>query len=243
MAAMTPAVESGARRSEQAASSAGAAERALAHLREMLIGGRVAPGEAVSLRTLARALGLSVTPVRSAVNRLAAEGALIVLPNRAVRVPVLSAETFREITTLRLLLEGYAAERAAELITRKELQAIMRAELAFRREYEADRPDCDRAVQLNRLLHFTLYRAARMPSLTAIIEGLWLRIGPVLNLDMRLDPRRLRSGTAVRAHARLVSALAARDPKRARAALAADIRAAARRVERLGLLDGHASRD
>ena len=66
-------------------------ERAYARLADLLISGRLAPGEKLSLRAAADVLGVSIMPVREAVSRLVADKALEVTPNRAVRVPLLSA--------------------------------------------------------------------------------------------------------------------------------------------------------
>ncbi len=52
-------------------------------------------------------------PVREAVSRLASDGALEVAPNRALRVPILGAEAFRELAETRMAVEGMAASRAA----------------------------------------------------------------------------------------------------------------------------------
>ena len=65
-------------------------------LRELLLYGRVMPGEQLSLRTIAEALGVSVMPVREAVHRLVAEQALDLSSNRALRVPVMTVSQFRE---------------------------------------------------------------------------------------------------------------------------------------------------
>lgn len=206
------------------------------HLRLLLIGGRLAPGERLSLRAIAEPLGVSMTPVREAVSRLVADGALEVLPNRAVRVPVMTLAQFRELTRLRVLVEGFAAAEAAVAITPRQLERLRLHEQAFRRESAGAQPNAARAVEENRRLHFVLYAATKMPQLLAVIEGLWLRAGPVLNLDMREEPRRLKRGTAVRCHAALVRALRRRDPDAAREAVVADIRAAAQHIEELGQL-------
>jgi DNA-binding GntR family transcriptional regulator len=206
------------------------------HLRSLLIGGRLAPGERLSLRAIAEPLGVSMMPVREAVSRLVADGALEVLPNRAVRVPVMTLAQFRELTRLRVLIEGFAAAEAAVTITPRQLEALCVHEQAFRRESAGTQPNPARAVEENRRLHFALYTATGMPQLLAVIEGLWLRAGPVLNLDMREEPRRLKRGTAVRCHAALVQALRRRDPEAAREAVVADISAAAQHIAELGQL-------
>jgi DNA-binding GntR family transcriptional regulator len=212
------------------------AQQTYSDLREWLISGLLTPGEKVSLRTVADRLEVSMMPVREAVSRLVADRALEVLPNRAVRVPVVSLPQFRELTTIRLVIEGFAAERAADLRDATELAAMQRFDAAFRRQCERARPDVAAAVRANRSLHFAVYQAARLPALLAIIEGLWLRIGPVLNLDLRGSPARLQLGGAEACHADLVKAIDKGDGEGARAALAADITRAASFIESRGVL-------
>lgn len=211
-------------------------ERVTGELRALLVAGRLAPGEKLSLRRVAEALGVSMMPVREAVSRLAADKALEVLPGRAVRVPVLTLAQFRELTRIRLVVEGFAAEEAAKVITDTQIAVVARHEAAFRAAARAEPPDPAAAVATNRDLHFALYEAAGMPSLIEMIERLWLKAGPILNLDMRHEPRRLDGGSAVVAHAALIAALRRRDPAAARAALVEDISAAAEHIERTARL-------
>lgn len=211
-------------------------ERVTGELRALLVAGRLAPGEKLSLRRVAEALGVSMMPVREAVSRLAADRALEVLPGRAVRVPVLSLAQFRELTRLRLVVEGFAAEEAARKATADNIARMEAFDAAFRTAASADPPDSAGAVAANRDLHFALYEAAGMPSLIEMIERLWLKAGPILNLDMRDEPRRLRGGSAMQAHARLLEALRRQDAAAARAALEDDITAAAAHIEETGQL-------
>ncbi|WP_376988850.1 GntR family transcriptional regulator [Bosea sp. R86505] len=211
-------------------------ERVTGELRALLVAGRLAPGEKLSLRRVAEALGVSMMPVREAVSRLAADGALEVLPGRAVRVPVLSLAQFRELTRLRLVVEGFAAEEAARQATPADIDRIEAFDAAFRQAASADPPDSAAAVAANRDLHFALYEAAAMPSLIEMIERLWLKAGPILNLDMRHEPRRLEGGSAMQAHARLLEAVRRRDALAARAALEDDIAAAAAHIAETGQL-------
>jgi DNA-binding GntR family transcriptional regulator len=207
-----------------------------AGLREWLIAGVLSPGEKLSLRSVGERLGVSMTPVREAVSRLVADAALEVLPNRAVSVPVLSLEEFQELTAIRVAIEGFAAGRAAALRSPQQLAAIRRYDALFRRQCGRTRPNIEAAVKANQALHFAVYAAAGLPALMPMIEGLWLRIGPVLNLDMRASPERLRLGAAERCHGRLVAAIDARDEQAARRALADDIGGAAAFIESRGVL-------
>jgi len=210
-------------------------ERVTGELRALLIAGRLAPGEKLSLRRVAEALGVSMMPVREAVSRLAADKALEVLPGRAVRVPVLTLAQFRELTRIRLVVEGFAAEEATKVISDAQIAVVARHETAFLAAAK-DPPDPAAAVGANRDLHFALYEAAGMPSLVEMISRLWLKAGPILNLDMRHEPRRLDGGSAVVAHAQLLAALRRRDPAAARQALVEDISAAAEHIERTARL-------
>ncbi|MDX2205021.1 MAG: GntR family transcriptional regulator [Hyphomicrobiaceae bacterium] len=209
--------------------------RVYAELSGLLMRGELSPGDKLSLRSIAVRLGLSMQPVRQAVDRLVADEALEVLPNRAVRVPVMTAARLAEITRIRIAIEGFATEEAAAAWTAADMAEISRHDAAFRRECRKRAPDLARAVTANRDLHFSIYRAAGLPSLMPIIEGLWLRVGPVLNLDMRASPERIKLG-AGRCHADLMAALARRDGRAARAALTVDITGAAKFIASRGIL-------
>jgi len=201
-----------------------------------LIAGEFAPGDKLSLRNVAEALGVSTTPARAAISQLVAEGALEVTPKKAVRVPVLDVRRFRELTLLRIDIEGAAAERAALARDASDLAAIEGFEARFRAESEKLKPNLARAVALNHKLHFAIYSAVRSPMLIDVISGLWLKAGPILNLDMRSSRERLRDGHGRKAHAAMIAAIRSCDGPAARAAVAADIRGASEFIVARGVL-------
>lgn len=211
-----------------------------AQLSELLISGRLAPGERLSLRDSAAVLGVSVMPVREAVSRLVADGALEVAPNRAVRVPVMTARGFRELADTRMAVEGLAAARAAQHRTPAQLKAIRRAEAAFRALADEESFDPALSVELNRDLHFAIYDACGLPTLRGIIAGLWLKAGPVINLDLRASPRRIQLGHARHRHAEALAAIEAGDAAAAETAIASDIDQAARFIIARGVLPADA---
>lgn len=197
-------------------------------LREMIMSGQLQPGERLTLAGMAAALGTSAMPVREAINKLAADDALEILPNKSVRVPVMTRSRFQELVVIRLVVEGLAVETAAGRITAEQLTRLAGLEQAFRQETALGEPDVNQIIQINKQFHFTAYAAAQMPALSSLIEGLWLRIGPVLNLDFRNSGSRRRSDLpAVKAHHALLDALRAGDGAAAKAALAMDINTAA----------------
>jgi DNA-binding GntR family transcriptional regulator len=211
-------------------------ERVHTELRELLMSGELAPGQKMSLRSVAETLGVSMMPVREAVSRLVADQSLEVLPNRAVRVPLMNLARFRELTTVRLAVEGFAAEQAARSRAESDLAAMRQFEEAFLAEARSSDPHADRAVRANKELHFAVYQATRLPTLVGIIEGLWLKIGPVLNFDLKASPERLQTGGAAGHHRRLVAAVKAGDGAAARQALVDDIEGAACFIESTGRL-------
>lgn len=201
-------------------------DRAYEGLRDLLIAGQLAPGEKLSMRQLAAGLGVSPMPVREAVHRLVAERALEVQPQSAVRVPLMTREHFAELTTIRINLEGMAAQVAAGKITAVELARVRRYHERFRDSARRASPNPSAVIRSNQQLHFAIYKCARMPTLLLLIETLWLRIGPVLIFDMRSSPRRLHTLAAHECHEHLVAALEHRDGEAARRALARDIESA-----------------
>lgn len=88
-------------------------ERLYQRLREDLLAGRFQPGERLKIRDLANQWGTSPMPVRAALQRLVAEGALEGEAQRSLRVPLMTRERFLQILQVRLSLEGLAAESAA----------------------------------------------------------------------------------------------------------------------------------
>lgn len=202
-------------------------EQAYARMSDLLMSGRLAPGEKLSLRSAAEMLGVSMTPVREAVSRLVADHALEVMPSRAIRVPLMSVAQFRDLAQARIAIEGHAAAKAALNRSASDVKAIGAAEAAMRGESRLKNPDLARAVEFNKTFHFAVYDAAHSPTLTEIIRAMWLKTGPVLNLDLRANPERLTTGGAVRHHARVLAAIRAGDADGARSGIADDIGGAA----------------
>lgn len=197
----------------------------LGQIKELLLTGQLMPGESLSLRSTAVALGVSVMPVREAVHQLVAEHALEVAPNRSVRVPRLSAEQFQEITRIRLNIEGFAVEQAALMANAELIDHLheLNQQLSDAMEHPGHKAD---AVRINKDIHFSIYSAAQMPMLIKIIETLWLRIGPILNYDLRVGSDRTDKKIAVSHHHELIESLKKRDPSSARIALRGDIESA-----------------
>jgi DNA-binding GntR family transcriptional regulator len=188
-----------------------------ARLCASLSSGELAPGDRLSIRKIGAMFGISMMPVREAVARLVVNKALEILPNKAIRVPIMTPESFRELTTVRIHIESFAAVQAAQNRSDDELAEISACEANFRRALR--NPDKTDALRTNKELHFAVYRASHLPTLVGIAEMLWLRVGPIINLDLFWSGSR----SSVQHHRRLVQAITVRDDIEAGKALTADV--------------------
>ena len=192
-------------------------ERAYRRICDLILDGEIAPGQVVTIQNLAEAFGVSTMPVREALKRLTAAGALSLLTGRSIGIPRLSIERLADLRRVRLSVEGLATEWAADLIEPDELAQLQRqCALLSRAAKDENVRDYLRA---NRAFHFIIYNAARSPTLAAMIETLWLQIGPYLNL-LRGSGNYVASNATHRA---IVDALVDHDGKAAAKALRADI--------------------
>lgn len=198
-------------------------ERIYQSLRLSLLRGRFLPGEPMSIRALTRALGTSQMPIREALRRLVAEGALAQSPDRLIRVAPFTFEAHEEIARIRIHIEGFAAERAARTGNRNLVERLRSLNRSMVDAAMSD--DMEAAIGASQGFHYEIYAAAQYPKLLEIISNLWLRSGPFLATAQRrpLDGRKLFS-TGFRAHDRIVDAIAERDVRAVRLALGADIR-------------------
>lgn len=198
-------------------------ERARQELKTALMAGRFMPGEIVTVRSVAEALGTSPMPVREAIHALVAEHGLEMRPNRTVRVPVLSAAGFRQLEDLRVMIESKAAGMAASRLGKDELRAIERHNADMLTSLKAG--DAGTFLRHNQSFHFAIYRAAGNAFMLPIIEGFWLRVGPYLMSPFASGRHDIRKHhrVGISFHDGIIEALRARDPAAAEAAMATDI--------------------
>ena len=193
-------------------------EYAYDRIRLALMKGALKPDQRVTVRAMASALDISITPARDALTRLINEGALEPIGLKTLIVPPLTLPVLNEITAIRLSLEGLAAERAAGEFSRAdvdELEAIQKKLVSA-----MDDQNYSEVLVHNEAFHFGVYRKTALPRLVSIIESLWLRIGPSLNL---LYPTFAVERHGVSNHRAVLKALRQKDGKAARAAFEKDI--------------------
>jgi DNA-binding GntR family transcriptional regulator len=139
---------------------------------EAIISGRFPPGQRVTIDQMAREMNMSITPVREALTRAAADGLLKQSRNRGFMVSeLLTHQTYHQMFAVRKLIETHAAlyayPTAEDLLTLEQLNA----------EMEALEPSADYQMyrtfnQLDQAFHRRIVTLARNPFLTTAWDGL-----------------------------------------------------------------------
>ena len=136
-----------------------AVDAVYAALREAIITSMMKPGERMNVEELAGKLGVSLTPVRHAIQQLETEGLVEVKPRSGTFVANLSAQDVEDTFDIRFALERLAAERAVERVTDAEI-AHMRLLLAQLRRPVRTAADRDSHEKDNISLHKALLSAS-----------------------------------------------------------------------------------
>jgi DNA-binding GntR family transcriptional regulator len=179
-------------------------------LRESLMSGGFRPGETITIRALSGLLGVSVTPAKDAMTRLIGERILEWGPRRSALVPALTLQSIEEIYAIRLALEPTAAAAAMVNISEKGIAELRK--IHERLAAALERKNYKGVLISNRDFHFAIYKRAELPMLLKMIEGMWLRLGPTLNLLYSGNPKQQlpkRGGTGF--HAEIVAAIEKRN--------------------------------
>ena len=179
-------------------------------IREAIIEGRLEPGRRLKEEELARELGISRTPVREALLMLQAEDLVVATPNRGATVRVHDAKDLHDLYELRALLEGFAARRTAERVTKDEVEMLRESCVRFAKLSRDD--DLRGVVRENLLFHNTILELADSARLTALVRK-------VIELPLVYNSYRWYSSDQMRIsvhyHRQIVKALADGDADRA----------------------------
>ncbi len=192
-------------------------DRLYRSLRSQIMHGELPPGKALTLRGLAAQFGVSMTPAREAVRRLAAEGALTLSSSGRVTTPELGPERIEELAAIRALLEPELASRA---LPRAHMALIERLQAINAANAEAIvKNDAIAYIRTNLEFHRTLYLRAQAPAILALTETVWLQLGPT----MRALYGKRRRGEPPMHHRQIIAALKAGDEPGLRLAVRTDV--------------------
>lgn len=203
----------------QTATSSG---RALDVLRELILHGEFSTGSRLGEAELAARLGVSRTPVREALTRLAAEGLVELTPNRGARVSSWSVTELEGVFGLRTALEPKLTALAATAAGRADVDELdMLAADMVDVGSPGPSQNLDALVPLNRAFHAKLVALADRPALAGALASA-IHTPVVLRNFRTYDEQSLRR--SLDHHSEIVAALRAGDPEWARAVMTAHIR-------------------
>src|SRR5205809_4444275 len=197
-------------------------------LREAIRQGDYAPGDRLVERTISAHLGVSHIPVREALTKLEDEGLVVRHPRRSARVAELSPVTLTEISSMRMLLEGFVVRRVTERWTPRVERDLLR--LSDRMVAAARRGDAAAVLELDHRFHERLCRQAEHSILLDVSTTMRDRINSFLRATIQtLSPDELVAHAT--AHRLLTEMIAAGDADAAAEAMRAHIQAARDRIE------------
>jgi len=186
-------------------------------LRVMIMHGELEPGQSVTIRGLASKFGVSMTPARDAVRRLSTEGALSISSTGRVGTPELSNERIEELASIRALLEPELASRALPRAHLNLLERLSNINSSIDQAIVKD--DAVDYIRRNLEFHRTLYLRAQAPAMLALVETVWLQLGPT----MRSLYSQLQRREASHNHRLAIAALKVGDEPSLKLAIRADV--------------------
>jgi DNA-binding GntR family transcriptional regulator len=149
-------------------------DEVVARLRHMLTEGEIPPGSRIPERELCDTMSISRTPLREALKVLAADGLVVLLPNRGSRAAKLTRKDVKELFEVCEALEATAGELAGQRISDRQLGEIAALQVRMVEHYEAR--DLLAYYRCNRQIHEAIVRAADNAVLAGFYESVSGRI-------------------------------------------------------------------
>jgi DNA-binding GntR family transcriptional regulator len=190
-------------------------ELAYQHLLSMLMTVQIAPGERIAIDTVARQLGISQTPIREALSQLEAEKLVFKMPNVGYRAsPQMTRQEVHDLYTLRLLIEPYAAARAAENMDEAGLVALREIDRDMRGVIDGGDYDYGQFAEADARLHRLIATGSGNHLIAETIERLHAHLQIFRSLYSTNAPKE-----AAAEHQPIIDALLAHDAAAAEAAV------------------------
>ena len=151
-------------------------QRVYDELKQLIMVGQFEPGQTLTIRALAGSLGTSVMPVREALQRLAANQAILIKANRSIRIPQMTKANFVELSEIRGRLEGLAAQMAAGNLS-EEIMDQLEDDLA-RAAQAWKNGDAENLLLANLQFKMRIAHNCGANFLGHLVESCWLKLGP-----------------------------------------------------------------
>ena len=184
-------------------------------LRTDIIAMRVPPGQAINEKSLAEAHGVSRTPVREALLKLAGERLVAIFPQSGTFVTRIPIAALPEAIMVRKALEDITVRRATERISADQLENL-HDKVRQQQDLERNR-DHDAFHAADEAFHATIADIAGHPGIWQLVEQVKVQVDRYRRLTLPVPGR---MGRVVAEHRLLVEAVATREPDKAAAAMA-----------------------
>ncbi|MFJ8002443.1 GntR family transcriptional regulator [Streptomyces sp. NPDC096310] len=189
-----------------------------AGIRAALATGDMVPGQRLIEQELSETFGATRSSVREALQDLAAEGLVELIPRRGARVRVIPVEEAVQITECRASLEGLCARRAAERATTAHHERLLEIGAGMRAAVAGG--ELDTYSGLNRRLHDLVAEVSGQDVAKTLLERL---NGQMVRYQFRLALRPGRPTRSLPQHLAIIDAIVAGDPEAAEAAARAHL--------------------
>ena len=187
-------------------------EKILETIREAILKGNLKPGEKVAEPELAERFGISRTPIREAFRQLESEGYLTVIPRKGAVVAALSERDVQEFYAIKSILEGYAAELAAQNLSERDLEKL--EGINERLKQLAADGDVKAFYKVHNEFHETFLKAANNGKLYELIHQLGMKFSRLRMASLSVNGR---MAISVAEHEKLLDAFRRHDGKAAEA--------------------------
>lgn len=201
-----PPAETGAEIGTETRRAADSSERAYQVIRKMLVEFRLRPEERINEVRLSRSLGVSRTPIREALNRLASEGFVSLTPNRGFFVRSLSTEGLLDLYELRSIIECAAFRLMCERASDEQIDQLRRYWEAIVEGYRDQPPDLILAEDEG--FHLLIAELSGNPEIVAQLASINARIRFIRRIQIE---HRTHDPAQVAAHSAIVDAAVRRD--------------------------------
>ena len=176
-------------------------------LRRDIIEGGLKPGQKLNMSEIAKALGLSESPVREAIRRLESDGFVQFTPHVGAVVSKMDQREFVETYLIRIELEPLATRLAVPFLTERDIQFLLKKNQEM--EIAIENNNLEKLGGLNKAFHLKIYGAAPYPYLYKLISDLWDKVERTQSVFAYVPARGIES---VKEHSKIIQAIQNKKP-------------------------------
>jgi DNA-binding GntR family transcriptional regulator len=191
-------------------------QKAYERIKKAIVTLRFEMGKSLNEKELSSEFKLGRTPIREALQQLANEGLVVIVPRKGAYVSTLSLADFQKLLDTRIMLESYCARRAAARISDERLDQLRKLLIGI--EPLVAGQDVDALLTIDRQIHMTLVNSLDNEYIEQIASQLYDRVARLWHLSFKnMDGSELR--TRLLSHRQIIDALNDRDPDTAEKAV------------------------